>query len=49
MNRGEYVVAQVLLLVNRYEFQKYVDRYQGYHATGKLNCWNQFAQLFFVS
>lgn len=47
MNSGKYVFAQVLSLVNRYEFKKCVDRYNGDHATGKLNCWNQFAQLFF--
>lgn len=47
MNRGKYVFAQVLSLVNRYEFQKCVDRYNGDYGTSKLNCWNQFAQLFF--
>lgn len=47
MNRGKYIFAQVLSFINRYEFQKCVDRYNGDHATGKLNCWNQFAQLFF--
>lgn len=47
MNSGKYVFAQVLSLVNRYEFQKCVDRYKGDYATSKLNCWNQFAQLFF--
>lgn len=47
MNTGKYVFAQVLSLVNRYEFQKCVDRYNGDHRTKNLNCWNQFAQLFF--
>ncbi len=47
MNIGKYVFAQVLSLVNRYEFQKCVERYKGDYATSKLNCWNQFAQLFF--
>lgn len=47
MNTGRYVFAQVLSLVNRYEFQKCVDRYNGDHRTRDLNCWNQFAQLFF--
>ena len=47
MNAGKYVFAQVLSLVNRYEFQKCVDRYNGDHGTRGLNCWNQFAQLFF--
>jgi hypothetical protein len=47
MNSGKYVFAQVLSLINRYEFQKCVDRYNGDHRTRGLNCWNQFAQLFF--
>lgn len=47
MNTGKYVFAQVLSLVNRYEFQKCVNRYNGDHRTKSLNCWNQFAQLFF--
>lgn len=47
MNKGKYVFAQVLSLVNRYEFQKCVARYKGDYGTSKLNCWNQFAQLFF--
>ena len=47
MNSGKYVFAQVLSIVNRYEFQKCVDRYNGDFRTRGLNCWNQFAQLFF--
>ncbi|HOP23666.1 MAG TPA: IS4 family transposase [Gammaproteobacteria bacterium] len=47
MNTGKYVFTQVLSLVNRYEFQKCVNRYSGDHRTKGLNCWNQFAQLFF--
>ena len=47
MNAGKYVFAQVLSLINRYEFQKCVNRYNGDYRTRELNCWNQFAQLFF--
>jgi len=47
MNAGKYVFAQVLLFVNRYEFQKCVNRYNGDSRTRELNCWNQFTQLFF--
>lgn len=47
MNSGKYIFSQVLSLVNRYEFQKCVDRYNGDYRTRELNCWNQFAQLFF--
>ena len=47
MNPGKYVFSQVLSIVNRYEFQKCVNRYNGDYRTRELNCWNQFAQLFF--
>lgn len=47
MNSGKYVFAQVLSVINRYEFQKCVNRYNGDYRTRELNCWNQFAQLFF--
>lgn len=47
MNTGKYVFAQLLSLVNRYEFQKCVNRYEGDYRTRGLNCWNQFSQLFF--
>jgi hypothetical protein len=47
MNSGKYVFTQVLSLVNSYEFSKCVKRYNGNYRTRGLNCWNQFAQLFF--
>lgn len=47
MNTGKFVFTQVLSLVNRYEFQKCVNRYNGDYRTRGLNCWNQFVQLFF--
>lgn len=47
MNNGKYVFAQVLSLVNRYEFDKCVKRYNGNYRVRNLNCWNQFVQLFF--
>jgi hypothetical protein len=47
MNTGKFVFTQVLSLVNPYEFQKCVNRYNGDYRTKGLNCWNQFAQLFF--
>jgi len=47
MNAGKYVFAQVLSLVNRYEFQKCVDRYTGDYRTRGLNCWSQFAHIFY--
>lgn len=47
MNSGKYVFAQILQFVNKYEFEKCVDRYKGNYRVRGLNCWNQFVQLFF--
>lgn len=47
MNSGKYVFAQLLQVINRYEFEKCVARYKGNHRVRELNCWNQFVQLFF--
>jgi hypothetical protein len=47
MNSGKYVFAQVLSVVNSYEFSKCVKQYNGNYRTRGLNCWNQFTQLFF--
>lgn len=47
MNSGKYVFAQVLSVINRYEFQKCVNRYNGDYRTRELSCWNQFVQLLF--
>lgn len=47
MNTGKYVFSQLLQYINRYEFEKCVDRYDGDYRTRGLNCWNQFIQLFF--
>jgi hypothetical protein len=47
MNSGKYVFAQVLSVINRYEFQKCVNQYNGDYRARELNCWNQFAQLLF--
>lgn len=47
MNSGKYVFAQLLQVIDRYEFDKCVARYKGNHRVRELNCWNQFVQLFF--
>lgn len=47
MNSGKYVFAQLLQVINRYEFEKCVARYKGNHRVRGLNCWNQFVQLLF--
>ena len=47
MNSGKYLFSQLLDFVNKYEFEKCVERYDGDYRTRELNCWNQFVQLFF--
>lgn len=47
MNTGKYVFSQILELVNKYEFEKIVKKYNGNYRVRELNCWNQFIQLFF--
>ena len=47
MNSGKYVFSQMLDFVNKYEFEKFVKKYNGNHRVRDLNCWNQFIQLFF--
>jgi hypothetical protein len=47
MNSGKYIFSQLLDFVNKYEFEKCVNRYNGDYRTRDLNCWNQFVQLFF--
>ena len=47
MFSGKYVFAQVLEFVNKYEFNKCVERYKGNHRVHKLDCWDQFVQLLF--
>ena len=47
MNSGKYVFSQLLIFVNKYEFNKCVKRYKGDYRVRDFNCWNQFLQLFF--
>lgn len=47
MNSGKYVFSQLLDFVNKYEFEKFVKKYNGNYRVRDLNCWNQFIQLFF--
>lgn len=42
MHKGKFVFAQVFDFINRYEFDKCVDRYQGDYRVRDLNCWSQF-------
>ncbi len=47
MHSGKYVFAQLLSFIHRYEFEKYVRKYDGDYRTREFDCWQQFVQLFF--
>lgn len=47
MHSGKYVFAQILSLIDRYEFNKCVKRYNGNFHNRGFDCWNQFVQLLF--
>jgi len=47
MNKGKYVFAQLISLVDHNEFNKCVERYQGNHRVRQFSCWHQFLSLSF--
>jgi transposase len=47
MHSGKHIFAQLMTLVNRYDFDKCVDRYNGNYRTKDLSCWEQFLYLSF--
>ena len=42
MNKGKTIFAQIMSLINEYEFKKCVDRYKGDRHAIKFNCRDQF-------
>ena len=48
MNKGKTVFAQIMSLVNEYEFKKCVDRYKGDRHAIKFNCRDQFMVMSFA-
>lgn len=47
MNRGKYVFAQLMDLINHKEFTKSVDKYGGNYRVRKFSCWHQFLCMSF--
>jgi len=47
MFHGKYVFSQIVDFVDKYEFDKCVNRYSGNYRARDLTCWNQFLQLLF--
>jgi hypothetical protein len=48
MARIQYVFAQFLALLPRYEFQRIVNKYKGDFRTKKFKCWHQMAAMIFA-
>jgi hypothetical protein len=48
MNSGKTVFAQILEHVPRYEFDKFVKRYQGHYRHHRFSCYDQFLCLAFA-
>lgn len=42
MNKGKTIFAQIMSLIDEYEFKKCVDRYKGDRHAIKFNCRDQF-------
>jgi Domain of unknown function (DUF4372)/Transposase DDE domain len=48
MNQGKYIFSQLLGVVNRYEFDKCVNRYHGNLYVKHFSCWEQFLVMSFA-
>ncbi len=47
MYQGQFILSQILSLVNKYEFNKCVDKYNGDNKIREFSCWQQFIYLIF--
>jgi hypothetical protein len=45
MNAGKTVFAQILEHLPRYEFDKFVKKYEGNHRVRRFPCYDQFLCL----
>ena len=48
MNQSKYIFSQLFELINRYEFNKCVDRYNGNFRIKHFHCWEQFLVMSFA-
>lgn len=48
MNSERTIFSQVMDFVPRYEFNKFVERYQGNYKTKSFSCWDQFLCMAFA-
>lgn len=47
MIKDKFVFAQLFEYINRYEFDKCVERYQGNYKVRDFSCWSQFLYMAF--
>jgi hypothetical protein len=47
MNKGKYVFAQLMSLIDPNDFNRCVERYKGNHRVRQFSCWHQFLSLSF--
>jgi len=48
MPRNSFILAQLLALLPRYEFQRIVNKYKGDYHTKHFKCWDQLACMIFA-
>ena len=48
MHVGKAVLAQVMDIISRYEFNKCVDKYKGNYKVKSFTCWEQFIVMSFA-
>jgi hypothetical protein len=48
MNIGRTILAQLLDFIPRYEFNKFVDKYNGNYRVKSFTCWEQFIVMSFA-
>ncbi len=48
MNQEKYVLAQIFEMVNRYEFNRCIDKYNGNYRVKSFSCWEQFVVMSFA-
>lgn len=47
MYQNKYVFAQLISLIDRYQFKKYVKKYKGNYRVRQFTCWHQFLCMSF--
>ena len=47
MNQGTYVFSQLIKLIHRQSFARYVNKYQGNYRVQSFTCWHQFLSMSF--